>query len=78
MKRVPAFLMFFVAFGLLAGCAEDKGTPPPDRKPVSEEQIKQMPPEAQQAAQNAARAGDVQSKRMQEMADAQKRSQGGK
>ncbi|MBS1707283.1 MAG: hypothetical protein JSS65_01030 [Armatimonadetes bacterium] len=66
-----------VASGLLAGCAgEDKGTPPPAEKPLTQEQLNEMPPAARQNAENAAKAGDAQAKRMQEMADARKKAEG--
>ena len=79
MKTSLVLMTLLVAFGLLAGCgAEDTGTKPPERKAMSTDEMQTLPPEAQKAAQNAQKAGDFQSKRMQEMADAQRKAQGGK
>jgi hypothetical protein len=76
--RLRPLLILAIASGLMAGCAsDDAGAPVPKRAAISEDQIKTLPPEAQTAAANAAKAGDFQSQRMREMAEAQRRAQAG-
>ncbi|MCW5942367.1 MAG: hypothetical protein KIS66_09055 [Fimbriimonadaceae bacterium] len=77
MKR--ALFTLAIVSGLLTGCGrEDAGAPVPKREAATVEQLNEMPPEARRAAENAARAGDFESRRMQEMADAQRKAQGGR
>jgi len=80
MKSVRVGVLLSIASGLLAGCSggADQGAAIPERKPVTQEEIKSMPGPAQQAAINAQKAGDFQSKQMEAMAAAQRQAQGGK
>ncbi|AIE84823.1 hypothetical protein [Fimbriimonas ginsengisoli] len=78
-KRFQLGLLIAIASGLSAGCnSSDSGTVPPPTAPLTQDQLDKMPPEARAAAQNASKAGDAQSQRMKEMADAQKKAEGGK
>ncbi len=79
-RSIRIGVLLSIASGLLAGCSGggDAGAAIPDRKPVSQEEIKTMPPQAQQAASNAQRAGDFQAQQMAAMAEAQRKAQAGR
>ena len=67
-----------LASGLLIGCNSTQSEMPlPENKPATPEQIDAMPPQAKQSAEAAAQAGNVQSQRMKEMAEAERKAKGG-
>jgi outer membrane murein-binding lipoprotein Lpp len=56
-QRILAVLLIVT---VLCGCeSEDKGTPPPPAKPLTQDQINAMPPEARAAMESAQRQGNA-------------------
>ena len=78
MNRFGYLFGLLVALSLVAGCGPSEvGAEIPTRSEPTEQELESMPPEARSAAQNAARAGNAQAQRMEQMAEAQRRAQSG-